>query len=144
MMSIGAVKGVGIGSGFAAASSTGSQNNDPFIPIAEEAGHSKPSAGIAAKATNHAGGILGGISDGSDILFSVAFKPTPSIGQAQQTVNTEGEAVSLAVKGRHDPLIMPRAVPVVSAMAALVLADTLMLNACSRMDSLMKIYGARD
>ena len=101
IMSIGAVKGVEIGDGFAAAKSRGTQNNDPF--------RMKKSEKKPVKTTNHAGGILGGISDGDTIVLRAAFKPTPSIGASQQTVNRQGENVKIVIGGRHDPIIVPRA-----------------------------------
>lgn len=123
IMSIGAVKGFEIGDGFAAARALGSENNDDFY--ADE-------QGVVRKKTNHAGGILGGMSDGSDILLRAAFKPTPSIAQTQQTVNRDGENVEIAIKGRHDPVVVPRAVVVVEAMAALTVLDLLLLSKSSR------------
>lgn len=130
MLSIGAVKGFELGSGFAVAESKGSENNDSFVPI----------DGTIRKATNHAGGILGGMSDGSDILFRTAIKPTPSIFSEQATVNKKGEAVSVEIKGRHDPVIVPRAVVVVEAMTALTIADALLVNMHSRLDNITKFY----
>lgn len=118
VMSIGAVKGFEIGDGFAAAKSRGSANNDAFIMAPD---------GTVKKQTNHSGGILGGISDGSDILFRAAFKPTPSISQPQHTVNRSGQNVEISIKGRHDPVVVPRAVVVVEAMAALTVADHLLM-----------------
>lgn len=131
MFSIGAVKGFEIGFGMAAAQATGLENNDCFIPAEN---------GKIAKATNHAGGILGGISDGSDLIFRAAIKPTPSIASLQDTVNKDGEAISVSIKGRHDPIIVPRAVVVVESMAALVLADALLMNMGSRVEYLERIY----
>ncbi len=131
--SIGAVKGFEIGSGFAAAAARGSENNDPF-----RAGPQGP-----AKASNHAGGILGGISDGSEITFRAAVKPTPSISIPQQTVNKKGEEISVSIHGRHDPVIAPRAAVVVHAMTALVLADALLLNMTSRADYIADFYKNR-
>lgn len=93
-----------------------------------------------SKKTNHAGGILGGISDGSDIIFRAAFKPTPSIASAQQTVNKSGEEITINIKGRHDPIIVPRAVVVVEAMAGLTVLDMLFMNMHSRMDHLKEFY----
>lgn len=130
VMSIGAVKGVEIGDGFAAAGARGSSNNDAFC-IRD---------GHIAKETNHAGGILGGISDGDTLILRAAFKPTPSILHPQQTVSKAGEEISVQIRGRHDPLIVPRAVPVVKAMASLVLADALLLNMTARFDSIVKFY----
>lgn len=123
VMSIGAVKGFEIGDGFAAARSRGSRNNDSFYT---------DDGGAVRKRTNHAGGILGGISDGSEIVFRAAFKPTPSIARHQETVNRAGEKVDLAIHGRHDPLVVPRAVVVVEAMAALTVADLLLEGRCAR------------
>lgn len=131
VFSIGAVKSFEIGDGFAVSRSTGQNNNDSFF--ADENGRIQ-------KATNHAGGILGGMSDGSTILLRAAVKPTPSIGSAQKTVNKNHENIEINIKGRHDPVIMPRAVVVVETMTALVLTDALFLNASARMDTLKKIY----
>lgn len=131
ILSIGAVKGFEIGDGMAAAQATGLSNNDRFIP---------GSGQTVTKATNHAGGVLGGISDGSLLVFRAAIKPTPSIGAPQQTVNQNGEPITISVKGRHDPVIVPRAVVVVECMAALVLADALLLGMTSRMDYVKKIW----
>ncbi len=126
VMSIGAVKGFEVGDGFAAARSRGSVNNDCFYV---------DSSGKVKKRTNHAGGILGGISDGSDIVFRAAFKPTPSIARSQETVNRAGENVEITVKGRHDPIVVPRAVVVVEAMAALTVADLLLMGKSARMEA---------
>lgn len=123
VMSIGAVKGFEIGDGFAAAKSCGSVNNDAFY-VAED--------GSVKKRTNHSGGILGGMSDGSEIVLRAAFKPTPSIAQTQQTVNRNVENVDINIKGRHDPIVVPRAVVVVEAMAALTVADLLLMNRGAR------------
>jgi len=109
MLSIGAVKGIEFGDGFAAAAARGSENNDAMTP--------------AGFVTNHAGGVLGGIASGAEIVFRVAVKPTPSIARAQQTVDCRGKAQVCEIRGRHDPCLAPRMVPVVEAMAALVLAD---------------------
>jgi len=110
MMGIGAVKGVEIGDGFAAARRFGSENNDGIT-----------STGFAS---NHAGGILGGISTGQDIVVRIAVKPTPSIEKVQQTRDVKGTGVSISVKGRHDPCIVPRILPVAEAMLALVIIDS--------------------
>ena len=131
LMSIGAVKAVEIGDGTAVAVRQGSQNNDPF--------HME--AGQVVKTSNHAGGILGGISDASPIVLRAYVKPTPSIFSPQRTVNRQGEDIELSIKGRHDPVIVPRAVVVVETMAALTIADALLLNASARLDNLQKIYG---
>ena len=130
MFSIGAVKGFELGAGFAVAESKGSENNDAFFPV----------NGEIRKATNHAGGILGGLSDGSDIIFRTAIKPTPSIFTEQSTVNRAGEAIAVEIKGRHDPIIVPRAVVVVEAMTALTIADALLVNMHSRLDGITKFY----
>ena len=131
ILSIGAVKGFEIGDGFSAARATGKTNNDGFC-LQED--------GNICKTDNHAGGILGGISDGSDIVFRAAIKPTPSIAAAQQTVTKSGEEISVQVKGRHDPVIVPRAVVVVEAMAAITLTDALFCNMCARMDAVCGFY----
>jgi chorismate synthase len=112
LMGIGAVKGVEIGSGFAAAEKLGSENNDPLTP--------------GGFASNNAGGILGGISNGEEIVARVAVKPISSIEIEQQTINENGESVTLSVKGRHDVSAIPRIVPVCIAMVRLVLADMLL------------------
>lgn len=131
VFSIGAVKGFEIGDGFEAARAVGLENNDAFYYDAN---------GHICKKTNHAGGILGGISDGSDILFRAAFKPTPSISATQETVNKNGENISVSVKGRHDPVIVPRAVVVVESMAALTLADLMLENMSARTDKIIAQY----
>lgn len=113
-MSVGAVKGVAVGDGFAVADATGSVNNDPMTP--------------GGFTSNHAGGILGGISTGQTIVLSAAVKPIASIAREQQTVTRQGEAVRIRVGGRHDLSAIPRIVPVLKAMAALVLADALLLH----------------
>lgn len=114
LMSVGAVKGVAVGDGFAAANATGSANNDFLVP--------------GGFASNHAGGILGGISTGQTIILTAAVKPIASIALEQQTVNRAGEPVAIRVGGRHDLSAIPRIVPVLKAMASLVLADALLLQ----------------
>jgi len=114
MLSIPAVKGVESGSGFAGTLLTGSQHNDPFYRRAD---------GTIGTRTNHSGGIQGGISNGEPITLRIAFKPTATIMRAQDTVDRDGNATVLEPKGRHDPCVLPRAVPIVEAMFALVLAD---------------------
>ncbi|HUP70888.1 MAG TPA: chorismate synthase [Acidimicrobiales bacterium] len=114
LMSLPASKGFEIGSGFAGARLTGSTHNDAFVTGSE---------GRPRTLTNRSGGVQGGISNGEDVVVRVAFKPTATIAQTQQTVDREGEEVSLAAKGRHDPCVLPRAVPLVEAMVCLVLAD---------------------
>lgn len=131
VMSIGAVKGVEIGDGFLAASATGQENNDAF---------SADRNGRISTLTNHAGGILGGISNGSDIVLRAAVKPTPSIASPQQTVTREGKAASIEIHGRHDPVIVPRAVVVVESMTALTLADALLVGMGSRLENMKKIW----
>lgn len=131
VFSIGAVKGFEIGDGFDAAKATGLSNNDAFYYNEE---------GVLCKKTNHAGGILGGISDGTDIIFRAAFKPTPSISALQETVNKNGENITVQIKGRHDPVIVPRAVVVVEAMAALTLADLMLANMAARTDDFVNHY----
>lgn len=130
IMSIGAVKAVEIGDGIQAAARKGSENNDAF----------KMQDGKIVKATNHAGGILGGISDGSTIVLRAYIKPTPSIFSKQQTVNKRGENIEIAIKGRHDPVVVPRAVVVVESMAAITLLDSLLINMGSKVENLQKIY----
>ena len=115
MLSINAVKGFEFGSGFEGAILKGSQHND----LQNQDGTTK---------TNHSGGIQGGISNGMDIYFRVAFKPVATIMQTQNTLNSDGELTASQGKGRHDPCVVPRAVPIVEAMAALVLADFYLLN----------------
>ena len=131
VMSVGAVKGVEIGAGFDVVEKTGSSNNDEFYMDA---------SGTVKKKTNFAGGILGGISDGDDIVIRAAFKPTPSIFQSQQTVNKNGENIEIQIKGRHDPIIVPRAVVVVEAMTALTLVDRLFVGMTSQMDKIRNFY----
>lgn len=130
VMSIGAVKAVEIGDGTAVSARYGSENNDAF----------RMEQGKVKKATNHAGGILGGISDGSDILIRAHVKPTPSIYAAQQTVDNSGHEIDIQIKGRHDPIIVPRAVVVLECMTAITLLDAMMANMCCRMDSLESFY----
>ncbi|MBR0145775.1 MAG: chorismate synthase [Eubacterium sp.] len=122
IFSIGAVKAVEIGDGTAVVQARGSVNNDGFYM----------KEGVVSKHTNHAGGILGGISDGSDILLRASFKPTPSIFREQETVNQDGENVKLSIRGRHDPVIGPRASVVVETMTAFAIADLFLRNRSSR------------
>lgn len=123
MLSINAVKGFEYGQGFESASLKGSENNDEFI---------SDNNGNISTLTNKAGGILGGISNGEDIYFNVAFKPVASISLKQNTVTKSGETVELEIKGRHDAVVVPRAVVVVEAMAALTIADHFLRNKTSR------------
>ena len=130
VMSIGAVKAVEIGDGIRAALSNGSTNNDPFIIH----------GGQVTKSSNHSGGVLGGMSDGSTLILRASIKPTPSISRLQHTVNEAGQEVSLKITGRHDPVIVPRAVVVVESMTALTIADLLLQNMVSRLDHIKSYY----
>ena len=129
-MSIGAVKAVEIGDGIQVSGALGSVNNDAFVSR----------DGRIEKKTNHSGGILGGISDGSRIILRAHVKPTPSIFSAQETVNKAGENIEIQIKGRHDPVIVPRAVVVVEAMTAITILDACMLNMTARVDYLKDFY----
>ena len=122
MLSINAVKGFEYGSGFSGMRMRGSQHNDEFYKEANR---------IRTR-TNHSGGIQGGISNGEDIYFNVAFKPVATIMQDQSTVDKEGNEVVLEARGRHDPCVVPRAVPIVEAMACMVLADHLLRQRTAR------------
>lgn len=133
MLSINAVKAFSFGSGFTGSRMKGSEHNDLFLP---EGG----------TATNYSGGIQGGISNGEDIYFNVAFKPIATIMQKQQSLNQKGEAVDVEGRGRHDPCVVPRAVPIVEAMAALTLADHYLaarLNRWSAPESTKRENGAK-
>lgn len=123
MLSINAVKGFEYGSGFAGVQMLGSEHNDAFYT--EE--------GKIKTRTNHSGGIQGGISNGADIYFNVAFKPVATLMRDQESINEKGETVTVSGKGRHDPCVVPRAVPIVEGMAALVLADFYLRNATSKL-----------
>jgi chorismate synthase len=125
IFSIGAVKGVEFGAGFAASMSTGSQNNDWF---------EYNDLGQLTKRTNNSGGIAGGISEGFPLIFKAAFKPTPSIHHTQKTVTKDQENIEIQIDGRHDPIIVPRAVIVIEAMTALTLVDYIFQRILSRMD----------
>jgi chorismate synthase len=114
LLSLPASKGFEIGSGFEGTKMTGIEHNDPFVPGED---------GRPRTASNRSGGLQGGITNGEDVVLRVAFKPTATIAQAQQTVTTGGEVTTLEARGRHDPCVLPRAVPVVEAMVCLVLAD---------------------
>ena len=115
MLSINAVKGFEYGEGFAGVTARGSEQNDVFIPPYDTA-------------TNHSGGIQGGISNGQDIYFRIAFKPVATLLKEQNTVDLEGNATTLKAKGRHDPCVLPRAVPIVEAMAAMTILDNILLQ----------------
>lgn len=130
IMSIGAVKAFEIGDGIAVSTLNGSSNNDAFTC----------ENGKVTKKTNHAGGILGGISDGSEIILRAHVKPTPSIFSEQETINKDGENIHINIKGRHDPIIVPRAVVVVEAMTALTLADAIIGNMSSRISYIKDFY----
>ena len=130
IMSIGAVKAVEIGDGTAVAKANGSTNNDAFCL----------ENGSISKKTNHAGGILGGMSDGCDIIIRAHVKPTPSIFSTQETVNKSGEEIDINIKGRHDPIIVPRAVVVMECMTAITILDAMMINMSAKLDSLKKFY----
>lgn len=169
IMSIGAVKAVEIGDGVAASRALGSENNDSFFTVeafpesrrgyisTEEAGESDESddserGGTEGdyflennllrlkKKSNHSGGILGGMSDGSEILIRASFKPTPSISKVQNTVKESGEPISIKIKGRHDPTVVERATVVVEAMTAIVVLDCLLENMSARLENVKKIY----
>lgn len=127
MLSINAAKGFEYGEGFAGSSWRGSQQNDVFIPSSDK----QQAHGIKTK-TNHSGGIQGGISNGEDIYFRVAFKPVATLLMEQETVNKEGEATKIEVHGRHDPCVLPRAVPIVEAMAAMTILDALLVDNAKR------------
>lgn len=130
IMSIGAVKAVEIGAGTAVSGYRGSENNDSFF--CEE--------GRTGKRTNNAGGILGGISDGDIIVIKASVKPTPSIFSPQQTINRSGENININIKGRHDPVIVPRAVVVTECMTALTVLDAMMINMSARLDRMVSFY----
>ena len=169
IMSIGAVKAVEIGDGVAASKALGSENNDSFFTVeafpesrngdisTEEAGESDESDDSERggteedyflennlirlkKKSNHSGGILGGMSDGSEILIRASFKPTPSISKVQNTVKESGEPISIKIKGRHDPTVVERATVVVEAMTAIVVLDCLLENMSARLENVKKIY----
>ena len=166
IMSIGAVKAVEIGDGVAASKALGSENNDSFFTVEafpesrkgdisiEEVGESDESERGGTeedyflennlirlkKKSNHSGGILGGMSDGSEILIRASFKPTPSISKVQDTVKESGEPISIKIKGRHDPTVVERATVVVEAMTAIVVLDCLLENVSARLENVKKIY----
>ena len=169
IMSIGAVKAVEIGDGVAASRALGSENNDSFFTVeafpesrrgdisTEEVDESDESddserGGTEGdyflennlirlkKKSNHSGGILGGMSDGSEILIRASFKPAPSISKVQNTVKESGEPISIKIKGRHDPTVVERATVVVEAMTAIVVLDCLLENMSARLENVKKIY----
>ena len=161
VMSIGAVKSVEIGDGIEVSKSLGSENNDAFFLMEEKdyeseekerdaagkdsCSHSLPEGtssfeGSLRKGSNHSGGILGGMSDGSTIRIRAGFKPTPSISKPQQTVNEAGEEITIAIKGRHDPTVVERANVVVEAMTALTVLDAMLENLSARLDYVKRAY----
>ncbi len=133
MMSIGAVKAVEIGDGHRVARRHGSENNDAF----------RMEEGNVKKSTNHAGGILGGISDGDTIVLRAYVKPTPSIFRTQETVNQSGQEIDINIKGRHDPIIVPRAIVVMECMTALTILDAMLIHMTARLDFVMDFYTNR-
>lgn len=137
VMSIGAVKSVEIGDGIEVSKSLGSENNDAFFL---EENDSPSFEGSLRKGSNHSGGILGGMSDGSTIRIRAGFKPTPSISKPQQTVNEAGEEITIAIKGRHDPTVVERANVVVEAMTALTVLDAMLENLSARLDYVKRAY----
>ncbi|WP_029232056.1 chorismate synthase [Butyrivibrio sp. VCB2006] len=130
VMSIGAVKAVEIGDGTLVSTYNGSENNDAFVM----------DDGQISKESNHSGGILGGISDGSDIVIRAYVKPTPSISKTQHTVNKSGENIDINIHGRHDPVVVPRAVVVVEAMCAHTVLDLMISNMSSKASSIIEFY----
>ena len=131
VMSIGGTKGIEFGLGFESSKTLGNINNDNFYINNQ---------GLVKKHTNHSGGILGGISDGDDIIFRVAFKPTPSIAKTQSTVNEFKENINLNIKGRHDPCIVPRSVVVVESMACITILDYILQNTVSKISNIKRLY----
>ena len=129
-MSVGAVKAVEIGDGTKVSSALGSTNNDEFIN----------NNGLITTKTNHAGGILGGISNGNDIIITASIKPVPSILLPQKTVDKNGNECTMQIKGRHDKYLPPRIAPVLEAMTALTLADAILTNMTSRIEYIDRIY----
>jgi len=129
ILSIGAVKGIEFGRGFEVSQMRGSENND---------GYQMGPEGKIKKLSNNSGGIVGGISEGEPIIFRAAFKPTPSISIPQQTITKQGDNMEIVVKGRHDPVVVPRAVVVVEAMAAITIVDYLFQRILSRIDLIKK------
>ena len=160
IMSIGAVKAVEIGDGVAVSKALGSENNDAFLAegtekdiavdqmetavVKEDEAEADYSLGNNSlslkKKSNHSGGILGGMSDGSEILIRASFKPTPSISKVQNTVKENGEAIAIKIMGRHDPTVVERAAVVVEAMTAIVILDCLLENMSARIENIKKVY----
>ena len=136
MLSINAVKGFEYGEGFHSVNFKGSEMNDVFVPFTSASLSTSSSAQGGNKiktSTNHSGGIQGGISNGEDIYFNVAFKPVATIMQDQSTIDVKGNETTIKGKGRHDPCVLPRAVPIVESMAALVLVDAILRNKVSKL-----------
>lgn len=136
MLSINAAKGFEYGEGFAGVTQRGSEQNDIFVPATSP--HSADDTSLphripARTLSNHSGGIQGGISNGQDIVFRVAFKPVATLLCEQPTIDTHGQAVTLKARGRHDPCVLPRAVPIVEAMAAMTIADALLDDRVARL-----------
>ena len=123
MLSINAVKGFEYGEGFAGVTQRGSEQNDIFRPV----------DGRITTVSNHSGGIQGGISNGQDIYFRVAFKPVATLLQTQNTVDINGQPTTLTARGRHDPCVLPRAVPIVESMTAMTIFDHYLLNKTAKM-----------
>lgn len=139
MLSINAAKGFEYGEGFAGVTQRGSEQNDIFMPNASATGtplsngkHTNECAATPAFASNHSGGIQGGISNGQDITFRVAFKPVATLLREQPTVDIHGQSAIVKARGRHDPCVLPRAVPIVEAMAAMVIVDALLQDRTTR------------
>jgi len=130
MLSLPATKAFEIGAGFEGTTMRGSEHNDVFVGVGAGAGAGAGAGGtvLLRTATNHAGGTLGGISSGADLVFRVAIKPVSTISRAQRTAGFDGREAVLEAKGRHDPCVLPRAPPLVEAMAALVLADAALMQ----------------
>ena len=160
IMSIGAVKAVEIGDGVTVTKALGSENNDAFLAEGTEKDIAVDQMETAVvkedeaeadyllgnnslslkKKTNHSGGILGGMSDGSELILRACFKPTPSIGKLQNTVKENGEAIAIKIMGRHDPTVVERAAVVVEAMTAIVILDCLLENMSARIENIKKVY----
>lgn len=128
MLSINAVKGFEYGDGFDGVNTKGSEQNDVFIPASTETAHTSSFVPPLSTKSNHSGGIQGGISNGQDIYFRVAFKPVATILQEQQTMDIDGNPTTFTARGRHDPCVLPRAVPVVESMAAMTILDYILLR----------------
>lgn len=135
IMSIGGTKGIEFGLGFEASNKLGSENNDNFYV---------DNNGVTKKYSNNAGGILGGLSDGDDIVFRVAFKPTPSIGITQNTISRHNENIKINIKGRHDPCIVPRSIVVVESMAYITILDYVLQNCVSNISNIKLLMNKGD